>query len=225
MELTSRERIILTLQRKEPDRVPTFEWLIDKRVIETIAPGATYEEFVYKMGHDALCVDLNYRSEKIGNDLIRDEWGMIKKYSKESHSFPVDGPIKCMDDIASYTPPIEPFPFSLWDPLGWEQSLIVNVKGRGLVVITGCGHPSLERIIERAEAVFTLPVVGVVGGLHYLKAMEEDLTQPIEFLALRNPQLVALSPHDSSGEVLQIFEAAFPKAYRYICIGVPIELP
>lgn len=105
MELTSRERLILTLQNKEADRVPTFEWLIDKRVINAISPGATYEEFVYLMGHDALCVDLNYKSESIGGDLIRDEWGMIKKYSKESHSFPVDGPIKSMQDLENYTPP------------------------------------------------------------------------------------------------------------------------
>ncbi len=121
-------------------------------------------------------------------------------------------------------PFVQPFPFCLWEPLGWEQSLVVNVEGKGLVIIMGCGHPSMERIIERAEGIFSQPVIGVVGGLHYGRADEEELKPYIDFLALRNPELVALSPHDSSGGVLQIFEAAFPKAYRYITVGREIEL-
>ena len=39
------------------------------------------------------------------------------------------------------------YPFPAWPaaiPHGVEQSLIVNVKGSGLVVITGCGHMGLE---------------------------------------------------------------------------------
>lgn len=122
-------------------------------------------------------------------------------------------------------PFVQPFPFCLWEPLGYEQSLVVHVEGKGLVIITGCGHPTMERIVERAEAAFSLPVIGIVGGLHYERAHEEALTPHLEFLALRSPMLVALSPHDSSGGVLQIFEAAFPKAYRYITIGRAIELP
>lgn len=119
---------------------------------------------------------------------------------------------------------VQPFPFCLWEPLGLEQSLVVNVEGKGLVIIMGCGHPSMERIIERAEAIFSQPVIGIVGGLHYGRADEEELKPHIDFLALRNPELVALSPHDSSGGVLQVFEAAFPKAYRYITVGRAIEL-
>lgn len=120
---------------------------------------------------------------------------------------------------------VQPFPFCLWEPLGWEQSLVVNVEGKGLVVIMGCGHPSMERIVERAEAIFSHPVIGVVGGLHYERTDEEALKPHLDFLALRNPELVALSPHDSIGGVLQVFEAAFPKAYRYITLGRAIELP
>ena len=37
--------------------------------------------------------------------------------------------------------------------LGWtpEQSLAVNVKGKGIVIITGCGHSTLQRIIVYQE--------------------------------------------------------------------------
>ncbi len=122
-------------------------------------------------------------------------------------------------------PYIEPFPLSVLQPLGWEQALAVNVKDKGVVLVIGCGHPTLETLVYRAETIFDEPVIGVVGGLHYLNASAEDLVPHIEFLRQRNPGIVALSPHDSSGFVLQTFEAAFPDAYRYIVTGQEIVMP
>ncbi len=105
MVMTSEERILRTLQHKEVDRVPTFEWIIDKKVINALTPGLTEEEFVYEMDLDAICVDLNYKSEEIEPGLFKDEWGMIKSYSEEAHSFPVSGPIKTLKDLEDYEPP------------------------------------------------------------------------------------------------------------------------
>lgn len=122
-------------------------------------------------------------------------------------------------------PFIQPFPFWLWEPLGWEQSLAVNVKGKGLILVMGCGHPSVEKVVAQAEGVFDKPVVGILGGFHYLRATEEELIPHIEYLASLNLELLALSPHDSSGDVLQIFENAFPTAYRYIVLGLEIVYP
>ena len=122
-------------------------------------------------------------------------------------------------------PFLETLPLGLLDPRGREQALAILVQDQGVVLVMGCGHPTLERLVKRAEALFDAPVIGVVGGLHYLDSTEEALQPHIEFLQQRNPQLVALSPHDSSGFVLQTFEAAFPDAYRYIVVGHPITLP
>jgi 7,8-dihydropterin-6-yl-methyl-4-(beta-D-ribofuranosyl)aminobenzene 5'-phosphate synthase len=122
-------------------------------------------------------------------------------------------------------PFIEPFPLGMLEPLGWEQVLAINVKDKGVVLIMGCGHPTLETVVERAEAIFDVPVVGVVGGFHYLNASSDELTPHIDFLRQRKPVLVALSPHDSRGSVLQAFEAAFSDAYRYIVTGHEIVMP
>jgi 7,8-dihydropterin-6-yl-methyl-4-(beta-D-ribofuranosyl)aminobenzene 5'-phosphate synthase len=114
---------------------------------------------------------------------------------------------------------------SLIDPLAYEQALVVNVEGRGLVVITGCGHPTIERIVTRAETLFNLPVIGVVGGLHYGMASQAELQPHIDFLAVRQPALVALSPHDSGPAALLAFENAFPAAYQDVKVGVEIQFP
>jgi hypothetical protein len=43
-----------------------------------------------------------------------------------------------------------------------EQVLVVNVRGSGLVLISGCGHPPIERILGIAERVLDVPI-GAVG--------------------------------------------------------------
>ena len=103
--LSGEERLLRVLSRKETDRVPHFEWYIDKKVINSLSPGADYEKFCYDMDIDAICVDCDYDKKTLENDLVQDEWGMIKRYTKEAHAFPVDGPVRTLDDARNYTPP------------------------------------------------------------------------------------------------------------------------
>ncbi len=49
----------------------------------------------------------------------------------------------------------------------FEQTLLVNVADKGAVMIVGCGHPSLKRMIERAQTVTGVPLYAVLGGLHF----------------------------------------------------------
>ena len=119
----------------------------------------------------------------------------------------------------------EVFPVYLFSSKGQEQGLVINVAGEGLVMITGCGHPTMERLVSRAETLFGQPVIGVVGGLHYEQASQEKLQPHIQFLESRQPKLVALSPHDSSPEVLKAFETAFPDAYQFVHVGETIQFP
>ncbi len=113
-------------------------------------------------------------------------------------------------------------PLNYADAVDQEEVLAVNVAGRGIVLIVGCGHPGLPAILARAEAVFDQPVIGVVGGLHYGKATAADLSDEIALLDARGVQIVGLSPHDSGAEALQAFADAFPAAYQSIQVGTPI---
>lgn len=103
--MTSEERIINVLKHEPVDKVPTFEWLVDKKVRDAIHPGTTEEEFAYKMDLDAVCADLNYSKVEIEPHIYQDEWGMVKKDTGESHTFPVRGPIKTLKDLDKYEPP------------------------------------------------------------------------------------------------------------------------
>jgi len=63
---------------------------------------------------------------------------------------------------------LPPLPAALfWDgaPV-LEQSLVVNVRGAGLVLVSGCGHPGAAAMLNLAREVLDVPLHGVIGGLH-----------------------------------------------------------
>jgi 7,8-dihydropterin-6-yl-methyl-4-(beta-D-ribofuranosyl)aminobenzene 5'-phosphate synthase len=138
-------------------------------------------------------------------------------------------PTKIADGIASIGPIGFPdlFPFSFIPHIhryNREQALAVNVEGKGIVLITGCGHQTLEKLVGRTQALFDESIVGIVGGLHYPDLSRDQVQPYIAFVAKLNPQLIAISPHDSSPEAIQAFREAFPNAYQEIQVGTVISL-
>jgi hypothetical protein len=90
-ELTSVERIMRVLRREEPDRVPHFEWLVDRKVREALCPGCkTYNEFAVRLGHDAVLADPNFKKEQLGPKRWRSEWGHVMEYAAEEHGIEVE---------------------------------------------------------------------------------------------------------------------------------------
>lgn len=108
--------------------------------------------------------------------------------------------------------------------LSYEELLAVNVEGLGIVLVSGCGHPTVPVMLDRAEAAFDVPVVGLIGGLHYGDRAAEDLAPDIARLRALDLRVVALSPHDSNSGPLATFEAAFPAAYRPLEVGTPLVI-
>ena len=105
-ELSSEERVLRVLARKEPDRVPHFEWSIDKKVRTALLPGCTsHNEFAVKMGHDAVLFDVSFRKERVDTDKWKTEWGYVMQDSEEEHGVEVQSPIATMADFERYTPP------------------------------------------------------------------------------------------------------------------------
>ncbi len=158
----------------------------------------------------------------------------------------VDEPCVIAPGVASMGPIPRQLFFFGWTP---EQSLAVNVEGKGVVLIIGCGHSTLQRIVDRAEMLFDEPVYGVVGGLHYpvtasrdakfglpLQRLlgtgkwpwdpvnREDVEASIAYLQRRNPQLVSLSAHDSCDWSIEAFRQAFGAAYEDLLVGKEIVI-
>jgi hypothetical protein len=105
-ELTGEQRILRVLDRQEPDRVPHFEWAIDRKVREALAPGCgTLNGFAARMGLDAVLADPDFRKDPAGPGRWRSEWGYVLQDSAEEHGIEVESPIRTMADFERYSPP------------------------------------------------------------------------------------------------------------------------
>jgi uroporphyrinogen decarboxylase len=149
-EMTSEERVMRVLQRQEPDRVPHFEWLVDRRVRQALHPECkTAQEFADRTG-DAILVDPAYQKERVGTDRWRSEWGFITQDTNEEHGIEVESPIKTMADFEGYTPP---------DPLAPGRFAAIEAA-----VEKYQGH---KAVIVHLNDIFSLP--------RYLMGMQELL--------------------------------------------------
>ncbi len=105
-EMNSIERILCVLERKIPDRVPHFEWMVDHKVRQALCPEAKDPlEFYDQMGWDAVIADTCYQKEKVGEGRWLSEWGFVTQDTPEEHGIEVESPIKTLADFRKYTPP------------------------------------------------------------------------------------------------------------------------
>ena len=53
--------------------------------------------------------------------------------------------------------------------MGWteEQAIVARLKDKGLVVFTGCGHPTIETIIQMVKHLSDEPIYAIGGGMHF----------------------------------------------------------
>ena len=89
-----------------------------------------------------------------------------------------------------------------------EQSLVVNTK-KGNIVITGCAHPGLENIIDKAKELGG--IYSIVGGFHGFSKLEK----------LKGIELIA--PCHCT-QYKQKIKEKYPANYKEIKAGSVIEI-
>jgi uroporphyrinogen decarboxylase len=108
--LNSYERAMLTLTGEIPDRVPTFELMIDPAVMQALIGSTDYPDFCEYAGLDLVVTGTPSKlyAERVldpGTQTVVNEWGVVRRYTGEVVSIPLEGPIKDPEDVRTYTPP------------------------------------------------------------------------------------------------------------------------
>jgi uroporphyrinogen decarboxylase len=130
--LSSEERILRALRREEPDRVPHFEWIVDRKVRTALVPGCrTHNEFAVAMDHDAILADVSFRKERVGSNRWKTEWGYTIQESEEEHGVEIDSPIATLADLERYT---APDPHEAWRYTAVEEA-VRDFAGRKAVIV------------------------------------------------------------------------------------------
>ncbi len=131
--MTPRERVIATIRREIPDRVPHFEFAYDSPIIKKLTDGGTYEDLIELLDIDAVMAGANYDRRSIGGNLALDEWGVTQMKGAMEHTIPLDerAPIKSMDDLKKWNPP-DPNAVGRLDSF---QKLVKRYKGKRAIFI------------------------------------------------------------------------------------------
>jgi 7,8-dihydropterin-6-yl-methyl-4-(beta-D-ribofuranosyl)aminobenzene 5'-phosphate synthase len=112
------------------------------------------------------------------------------------------------------------------DPLVLDdQALIVNVAGRGIVVITGCGHAGVMNIARYARRLTgDQPLYALLGGFHLNGPLFEPLIpRVLDELAAMNPG-VLVPAHCTGWRAQHAMSARFPDAFVPNAVGTSFHL-
>jgi 7,8-dihydropterin-6-yl-methyl-4-(beta-D-ribofuranosyl)aminobenzene 5'-phosphate synthase len=101
------------------------------------------------------------------------------------------------------------------DPLVLDdQALVVHVRDRGLVVVTGCGHAGAVNIVRHAHRLTGVPRLhALIGGLHLGGPAFEPIIGPTaEALTAAAPDLL-VPGHCTGWKAQHVLAAALPNAW------------
>jgi 7,8-dihydropterin-6-yl-methyl-4-(beta-D-ribofuranosyl)aminobenzene 5'-phosphate synthase len=125
-------------------------------------------------------------------------------------------------------PPQQAWLHGAWEPdplVLDDQALIVNVAGKGLVVLTGCGHAGVVNIARYAQRLTGgEPLHAIVGGFHLNGPFFEALIpQVLDDLAALSPNWL-VPGHCTGWRAQRAISARFGEAYVPNAVGTSLYL-
>lgn len=112
------------------------------------------------------------------------------------------------------------------DPLIMDdQCVILNVKGKGLVIVTGCGHSGIINTIRYARQLTGIQeVCAVIGGFHLTGGLfEKIIPDTIAELAKISPRYL-MPGHCTGWSALRRINEALPDAFIVSSVGTTLVL-
>ena len=105
------------------------------------------------------------------------------------------------------------------DDLEEDQAIVINVKGKGLVVLSGCAHSGIVNTIEHAREFSGVDTVhAVIGGLHLARATEDEIDQTVEYIKSIKPQLI-VPGHCTGFKAISRFAREMPDQFVEGVVG------
>jgi 7,8-dihydropterin-6-yl-methyl-4-(beta-D-ribofuranosyl)aminobenzene 5'-phosphate synthase len=104
-----------------------------------------------------------------------------------------------------------------------ELSLAIETP-KGLILVVGCSHPGIERIVE-ASTVLDEHVYAIVGGLHLVTTPESEIARIVTALHDKWKVDRVTLGHCTGEPAFAAFQRAFGAHNNYAGLGSVIELP
>jgi 7,8-dihydropterin-6-yl-methyl-4-(beta-D-ribofuranosyl)aminobenzene 5'-phosphate synthase len=156
----------------------------------------------------------------------------LEVVEERAHSLLLDGAVLVSGQIERVTEFETGFPIheardsDEWrpDPMIWDdQALVLNVRNRGLVIISGCSHAGVVNVLLHAQRLTgETRIAGLIGGLHLTGGLFEARIQPtVE--ALRAASIGRVLPaHCSGWKAVHAIARAMPDAFVQSAVGTTV---
>lgn len=114
-----------------------------------------------------------------------------------------------------------------WEPDPWvwdDQAAVFLLRGKGLVVLSGCSHAGIINVLRHAQTVTgTKRIHAVVGGLHLTGGLFEPIIpDTIHEMAAIGPDVV-VPCHCTGWRALQELARRMPDAYVHASVGTSLR--
>jgi 7,8-dihydropterin-6-yl-methyl-4-(beta-D-ribofuranosyl)aminobenzene 5'-phosphate synthase len=110
------------------------------------------------------------------------------------------------------------------DPMIWDdQALVLDVRDRGLVIVSGCSHAGAINVLRHAQRLTgEARIAGLVGGLHLTGGVFEPRIEPtVE--ALRSARIGRILPaHCTGWRAVHTIARAMPEAFVQCAVGTTV---
>ena len=106
------------------------------------------------------------------------------------------------------------------DPFRDDQGLVMNLRGKGLIVLGGCSHAGIINTVEHARAVTGVDrVEAVLGGFHLTGPLFEPVIGPtIDEMKRIAPRYV-VPMHCTGWKAIVRFAAEMPDRFLLNTVG------
>jgi 7,8-dihydropterin-6-yl-methyl-4-(beta-D-ribofuranosyl)aminobenzene 5'-phosphate synthase len=111
------------------------------------------------------------------------------------------------------------------DPILDDQSLVMHLRGKGLVVISGCAHSGIINTLLHSKKISGVDrLYAVLGGFHLSgPQFEPIIEETIESMKKMNPKIF-VPMHCTGWRAVHRFEETFPEAFVLNSVGSTITL-
>ncbi|RLB68793.1 MAG: MBL fold metallo-hydrolase [Deltaproteobacteria bacterium] len=104
-----------------------------------------------------------------------------------------------------------------------EQAMIIDTTA-GLVVITGCAHPGIVAIAQKARQILDREILLLMGGFHLLNESPPTIQQVIR--SLQQASVRHVCPTHCTGDLAKaMFKESFAERYIEGGVGTRVSLP
>jgi 7,8-dihydropterin-6-yl-methyl-4-(beta-D-ribofuranosyl)aminobenzene 5'-phosphate synthase len=100
-----------------------------------------------------------------------------------------------------------------------DQSVVINVRDKGLVVVAGCAHSGIVNTVRYAREISGVDRIwAILGGFHLAPADDEEIRRTIDEIEALKPAMVVPS-HCTGFEAISRFASRMPDEFVLGVVG------